>query len=112
MLDDRHHRFDLRFSLDEPSRAAKANLLRSAGVPEDEVQAMTRPGLLPGMTLNGATIPDVSRVADRVLFGQGVSSVQLVVSRPAYDEAGHVSIKVVSVGPPTPNGLLTRKVTT
>ena len=95
--------FDKRFSLDEDGRRAKADILRAAGLPEDEVKAMTRPGILPGMSFGGAATADVGRVVEQLLFRQGAEAVLLRVVRPPHDEAGHVQISVLEVvEPPVP----------
>ena len=93
--------FDKLFSLDEEGRQAKARLLREAGLSEDDVAEMTKPGILPGMTFGGAKAVDVTSVVERVLFGQRAGSVLLRVKRPPFDEAGHVEIEVLEVGPPS-----------
>ncbi len=98
---DRLHRamFDKLFSLDEAGRAAKAKLLREAGLPEDVIAQFCSSGIKPGMTLGGAKPIDVMTLVERVLFQQNAASVLLRVSRPPYDEAGHVEIAVLEVGP-------------
>lgn len=93
--------FDKLFSLDDEGREAKAKLLREAGVPEELIADLCSPGIKPGMTLGGAKPVDVMNVVERVLFGQHAGSVLLRVSRPPYDEAGHVEIAVLEVGPPS-----------
>jgi len=93
--------FDRLFSLDGEGREAKARLLREAGLSEDDVAEMTKPGILPGMTFGGAKAVDVTSVVERVLFGQRAGSVLLRVKRPPFDEAGHVEIEVLEVGPPS-----------
>jgi hypothetical protein len=92
--------FDQLFGLDEDGRRAKADLLRRAGVPEDQIADLTKPGILPGMTFGGAKAGDVAAVVERVLFRQRAGSVLLRVSRPPYDESGHVEVAVLEVGPP------------
>lgn len=92
--------FDRLFSLDEESREAKSKLLREAGVPEELIEQFCRPGVQVGMTFGGAKPVDVMNVVERVLFGQNAGSVLLRVSRPPYDEAGHVEISVIEIGPP------------
>jgi hypothetical protein len=100
---DAMHRamFDQLFSLDEAGRQAKAKLLREAGVPEEQVAELTRPGIQPGMTFGGAKPVDVMNVVERVLFGQHAGHVLLRVKRPPFDEAGHVEVEVLEVGPPS-----------
>ncbi len=100
---DAPHRagFDQLFSLDEEGRQAKARLLREAGVPEEAIEELTRPGIQAGMSFGGAKIVDVSTLTQRVLFGQHAGSVLLRVRRPPFDEAGHVEIEVLEVGPPS-----------
>ena len=93
--------FDRLFSLDEEGRQAKARLLREAGLSEDDVAELTKPGILPGMTFGGAKAVDVTSVVQRVLFGQRAGSVLLRVKRPPFDEAGHIEIAVLEVGPPS-----------
>jgi hypothetical protein len=44
---------------------------------------------------------DVMTLVERVLFRQNAGSVLLRVSRPPFDEAGHVEIAVLEVGPPS-----------
>ena len=102
-LFDNLHRafFDQLFSLDEESRKAKAQLLREAGVPEEQIAELTRPGILPGMSFGGAKPVDVLNVVERVLFGQNAGTVLLRVKRPPFDEAGHVEIDVLEIGPPS-----------
>ncbi len=92
--------FDKLFSLDEEGRQEKANLLREAGVPEELIADLCSPGIKPGMTLGGAKPVDVLNVVERVLFRQHAGHVLLRVSRPPYDEAGHIEIAVLEVGPP------------
>ena len=93
--------FDRLFSLDEEGREAKARLLREAGLSEDDVAELTRPGILPGMTFGGAKAVDVTGVVERVLFNQRAGSMVLRVKRPPFDEAGHIEIEVLEVGPPS-----------
>jgi hypothetical protein len=92
--------FDKLFSLDEEGRQEKAKLLREAGVPEELIADYCSPGIKPGMTLGGAKSIDVMNVVERVLFRQNAGHILLRVSRPPYDEAGHVEIAVLEVGPP------------
>ena len=102
IFDAMHRRFfDQLFSLDEEGREAKARLLREAGVPEEEVAELTRPGIRPGMSFGGAKPVDVLNVVERVLFGQHAGHVLLRVKRPPFDEAGHIEIEVLEVGPPS-----------
>ena len=100
---DRLHRefFDKLFSLDEEGREEKAELLRKAGFPEDLIADLCSPGIKVGMTFGGAKPVDVMNVVQRVLFGQRAGSVLLRVTRPPYDEAGHVEIAVLEIGPPS-----------
>ena len=100
---DAMHRdfFDRLFSLDEAGRQAKAKLLREAGLPEELIAELTRPGIQPGMTFGGAKPVDVLTLVERVLFGQNAGHVLLRVSRPPFDEAGHVEVEVLEVGPPS-----------
>ncbi len=100
---DAMHRamFDKLFSLDEEGREAKAKLLREAGFPEELITELTRPGIQPGMSFGGAKPVDVMNVVERVLFGQNAGHVLLRVKRPPFDEAGHVEIEVLEVGPPS-----------
>ena len=100
---DAMHRamFDKLFSLDDEGREAKAKLLREAGLPEELIADLTRPGIQPGMTFGGAKPVDVLNVVERVLFGQNAGHVLLRVRRPPFDEAGHVEIEVLEVGPPS-----------
>lgn len=102
-LFDNLHRafFDQLFSLDEEGRKAKAELLRRAGVPEDDITELTKPGVQPGMTLGGAKPVDVMTLVERVLFRQNAGSVLLRIRRPSFDEAGHIEIEVLEVGPPS-----------
>lgn len=92
--------FDKLFSLDEEGRQEKAKLLRQAGVPEELIEQFCSPGIRAGMTLGGAKAIDVMNVVERVLFRQNAGHVLLRVSRPPFDEAGHVEIAVLEVGPP------------
>jgi hypothetical protein len=100
---DHLHRahFDKLFSLDEEGREAKAKLLREAGVPEELIADLCSPGIKAGVTLGGAKAVDVLTLVERVLFGQHAGFVLIRVSRPPYDEAGHVEIAVLEVGPPS-----------
>ncbi len=93
--------FDQLFSLDEEGRKAKEQLLREAGVPEELIAEFTKPGIQAGMTLGGAKPVDVMNVVERVLFRQNAGSVLLRVKRPPFDEAGHVEIEVLEIGPPS-----------
>ena len=49
---DAMHRafFDKLFNLDDEGRESKAKLLREAGVPEEMIADLTRPGIQPGMS--------------------------------------------------------------
>jgi hypothetical protein len=100
---DAMHRamFDKLFSLDEEGRKAKEKLLREAGVPEQMIAELTRPGIQPGMSFGGAKPVDVQTLVERVLFGQNAGHVLLRVKRPPFDEAGHIEIEVLEVGPPS-----------
>jgi hypothetical protein len=100
---DAMHRamFDKLFSLDDEGREAKAKILREAGVPEEMIAELTRPGIHVGMSFGGAKPVDVMNVVERVLFGQSAGHVLLRVRRPPFDEAGHVEIEVLEVGPPS-----------
>ena len=102
IFDAMHRRFfEQLFSLDEGSRKAKAKLLREAGVPEEQIAELTRPGIQPGMTFGGAKPVDVMNVVERVLFGENAGHILLRVKRPPFDEAGHVEIEVLEVGAPS-----------
>ena len=102
IFDARHRAFfDKLFGLDEEGRKAKAKLLRDAGVPEEMIAELTRPGIRPGMSFGGAKPVDVMSVVERVLFGQNAGHVLLRVKRPPLDEAGHIEIEVLEVGPPS-----------
>jgi hypothetical protein len=102
LFDDLHRNFfDKLFSLDEEGREAKAKLLREAGVPEDLIADLCSPGIKVGMTLGGAKTVDVMTVVEKVLFRQNAGSVLLRVVRPPHDEAGHVEITVLEIGPPS-----------
>jgi hypothetical protein len=102
LFDALHRRFfDQLFSLDDEGQTAKKKLLRESGLPEEAVAELTRPGIRPGMTLGGAKPVDVLTVVERVLFGQGAGHILLRVKRPPLDEAGHVGIEVLEVGPPS-----------
>ena len=59
--------FDKLFSLDDEGRQAKAKLLREAGLPEELIAELTRPGIQPGMTFGGAKPVDVMNVEIEVL---------------------------------------------
>ena len=98
---DAMHRamFDKLFSLDDEGREAKAKLLREAGVPEEMIAELTRPGIQAGMNFGGAKPVDVLNVVERALFGQNAGHVLLRVKRPPFDEAGHIEIEVLEVGP-------------
>jgi hypothetical protein len=100
---DAMHRafFEKLFSLDAEGREAKAKLLREAGIPEELVAELTRPGIQPGMSFGGAKPVDVQTLVERVLFGQHAGHVLLRVKRPPFDECGHVEIEVIEVGPPS-----------
>jgi hypothetical protein len=99
---DHLHRtwFDKLFSLDEEGPREKARLLRQAGVPEEMIEQFCSPGIKVGMTLGGDKPVDVMSVVERVLYRQHAGHVLLRVSRPPHDEAGHVEIAVLEVGPP------------
>jgi hypothetical protein len=100
---DAMHRamFDKLFSLDEEGRKAKEKYLREAGFSEELAAELLRPGIQVGMSFGGAKTVDVMNVVERVLFGQNAGSVLLRVKRPPFDEAGHVEIDVLEIGPPT-----------
>ena len=100
---DAMHRgmFDQLFSLDEQGREAKAKLLREAGVPEEMIADLTRPGIQVGMSFGGAKTVDVQTLVERVLFRQNAGHVLLRIKRPPFDEAGHIEIEVLEVGPPS-----------
>jgi hypothetical protein len=102
-LFDALHRafFDKLFSLDEEGRKAKEKYLREAGLPEELIAELTRPGIQAGMSFGGAKTVDVMSVVERVLFGQNAGNVLLRVKRPPFDEAGHVEIDVLEIGPPS-----------
>ncbi len=93
--------FDQLFSLDEEGRKAKGELLREAGVPEELIAELTKPGIHPGTSFGGAKTVDVLNIVERVLFQQNAGTVLLRVKRPPYDEAGHVEIEVLEIGPPS-----------
>ncbi len=98
---DAMHRgmFEQLFSLDDEGRKAKAQLLREAGVPEEMIAELTQPGIQPGMSFGGAKPVDVMNVVERVLFRQHAGSVLLRIKRPPFDEAGHIEIEVLEIGP-------------
>ena len=93
--------FDKLFSLEEEGRKAKAKYLREAGLPEEMIAELTRPGIQAGMSFGGAKTVDVMNVVERVLSGQNAGSILLRVKRPPFDEAGHVEIDVLEIGPPS-----------
>lgn len=93
--------FEQLFSLDEEGRRAKERLLREAGVPEEMIAELTKPGVQAGMSFGGAKTVDVMNVVERVLFRQNAGSVLLRVKRPPFDEAGHLEIEVLEIGPPS-----------
>ena len=102
IFDSMHRRFfEQLFSLDEEGRKAKEKLLREAGEPEEMIAEFTRPGIQPGMSFGGAKPVDVMNVVERVLFRQHAGHVLLRVKRPPFDEAGHIEIEVLEVGPPS-----------
>ena len=102
LFDAMHRRFfEQLFSLDEEGRKAKEKMLREAGVPEEMIVELTRPGIQVGMSFGGAKPVDVMNVVERVLFGQNAGHVLLRVKRPPFDEAGHIEIEVLEVGPPS-----------
>ena len=101
-FDAMHRRFfDQLFSLDDEGRKAKEKYLREAGVSEELIAELTRPGIQPGMSFGGAKPIDVMTLVERVLFGQNAGHVLLRVKRPPFDEAGHIEIEVLEVGPPS-----------
>ena len=51
------------------------------------------------MSFGGAKTVDVMNVVQRVLFGQNAGSVLLRIKRPPFDEAGHIEIEVLEIGP-------------
>src|SRR5262249_62194255 len=87
---DAMHRalFDKLFSLDDAGRKVKEQYLREAGLPEELVAELTRPGIQAGMSFGGAKTVDVMNVVERVLFGQNAGSILLRVKRPPFEEAG------------------------
>ena len=93
--------FDQLFSLDDEGRQAKEQLLRKAGVPEEMIAEFTRPGIQAGMSFGGAKAVDVINVVERVLFRQHAGHILLRVKRPPFDEAGHLEIEVLEIGPPS-----------
>jgi hypothetical protein len=97
--------FDQLFSLDEQGREAKAKILREAGVAEEMIADLTRPGIQVGMSFGGAKTVDVQTLVERVLFRQNAGHVLLRIKRPPFDEAGHVEIEVLEVGPPSEEAL-------
>jgi hypothetical protein len=100
-FDAMHRRFfDQLFSLDDEGRKAKEKYLREAGVSEELIAELTRPGIQPGMSFGGAKPIDVMTLVERVLFGQNAGHILLRVKRPPFDEAGHVEIEVLEVGAP------------
>ena len=66
--------FDRLFSLDEEGREAKARLLREAGLSEDDVAELTKPGILPGMSFGGAKAVDVTSVVERCYSASGLAA--------------------------------------
>jgi len=100
---DAMHRafFDKLFGLDDEGRKAKEKYLREAGFPEELIAELTRPGIQAGMSFGGAKTVDVMNVVERVLSGQNAGSILLRVKRPPFDEAGHVEIDVLEIGPPS-----------
>jgi hypothetical protein len=98
IFDDLHRAmFDKLFSPDEEGREEKVRLLRRAGIPEEMIEKFCSPGIKAGMSLGGAKPVDVM---SRVLFQQHADHVLLRVSRPPFDEAGHIEIALLEVGPP------------
>ena len=93
--------FDQLFGLHDEGRQAKEQLLRKAGVPEEMIAEFTKPGIQAGMSFGGAKAVDVLNVVERVLFRQHAGHVLLRVKRPPFDEAGHVEIDVLEIGPPS-----------
>jgi hypothetical protein len=94
-------RFDKLFSVGVEGREAKEKLMREAGVPEELIAELTRPDIQPGMSFGGAKPVDVMKVVERVLFIQNAGHVLLRVKRPPFDEAGHIEIEILEVGPPS-----------
>ena len=102
IFDAMHRRFfEQLFSLDEEGRKAKEKLLREAGLPDELIAELTRPGIQPGMSFGGAKPVDVMNVVERVLFCQNAGHVLLRIKRPPFDECGHIEIEVLEVGPPS-----------
>jgi hypothetical protein len=93
--------FDKLFGLDAEGRKARERLLREGGVPEELIAELIKPDVRAGMSFGGAKAVDLMTLTERVLFGQNAGSVLLRVKRPPYDEAGHVEIEVLEVGPPS-----------
>ena len=87
---DAMHRafFDQLFSLDEEGRKGKAQLLREAGVPEEMIADLTRPGILPGMSFGGAKPVDVTNVSTTPCRLPSLVGVTL------FDEQGRVGPRV------------------
>lgn len=92
--------FEHTFGRDQADAGEKAELLRQIGVPEELVAGFCRPGLHAGTTLGGCHPVDAQLVVEQVLFRQRAGSVTIRASHDTADEAGHLKIEVVEVGPP------------
>jgi len=92
--------FEQTFGLGESDAEAKAVFLRRVGVPEEQIAGFCRPGLHAGMALGGAHVIDVQFVVEQVLLRQKAGSVTIRVAHDQHDEAGHLRIEVLEVGPP------------
>jgi hypothetical protein len=96
--------FDQRFGLDPTNRQHLARIAQEHGAGEAEIQAILSGRILPGQSFGGAHPDDLVRFVRRILFVQGDQAVTLRVSRPPFDEAGHIEIKILDVKPPETNG--------
>lgn len=65
--------FDRLFSLDDEGRIAKEKLLRDAGVPEELIAELTRPGIQVGMSFGGAKAVDVLNIVERAAAGEAAT---------------------------------------
>jgi hypothetical protein len=96
--------FEQRFWLDPANRQHLARIAQEHGAGEAEIQAILSGRILPGQSFGGAHVDDLARFARRLLFVQGDQAVTLRVSRPPFDEAGHIEIKILDVQPPEADG--------
>lgn len=100
IFDQIHERFfDELFGFDnsDGSKEEMARKLREMGCSPSDIKEITSGLLRPGMTLGGAHTIDVKLTVEKALFQQRAEGITLRVSKPPYDEAGHIEIQVLDV---------------